>query len=42
MNGYEQTFLSVVPAALRDIARELENITKELKELKEQIKKTEE
>lgn len=42
MTGYEQTFYSVVPHAMQDLVKAVENLTKEVKELKEQLKKAEE
>ena len=37
----EQRFLEMVPTALRDLVKAVENLTNEVTELKEVLKKTE-
>ena len=38
MTVLEQRFMEVVPSALRDLTKAVENLTKEVAELKEQLK----
>ena len=38
MTVLEQRFMELVPTALRDLAKAVENLSKEVAELKEQLK----